>query len=66
MSDYPRFYPDQVVPPERFGDRTDQLRQIEYTLQAIREGRPLSKTTGFELWGGKGRVTALLGRRLVA
>ncbi|MBI4377070.1 MAG: AAA family ATPase [Elusimicrobia bacterium] len=40
MSDYPRFYPDQVVPPERFGDRTDQLRQIEYTLQAIREGRP--------------------------
>ncbi|MBI5243433.1 MAG: ATP-binding protein [Elusimicrobia bacterium] len=40
MLDFPRFYPDQVVPPERFGDRTDQLRQIEFTLQAIRESRP--------------------------
>ena len=40
MLDFPRFYPDQVVPPERFGDRTDQLRQIEYTLKAIQDGRP--------------------------
>ena len=40
MLDYPRFYPDQVIPPDRFGDRTEHLRQIEYTLRAIQEGRP--------------------------
>ena len=40
MLDFPRFYPDQVVPPERFGDREAQRRQTEYTLQAIKEGRP--------------------------
>lgn len=40
MLDFPRFYPDQVVPPGRFGDREAQRRQIEYTLQAIKEGRP--------------------------
>ena len=40
MLDYPCFFPDQVVPPERFGDRENQLRQIEYTLQAIKDCRP--------------------------
>lgn len=40
MSRYPRFYPDQVIPPDRFGDREDQRRQIDYTLNAIGEGRP--------------------------
>lgn len=40
MLDFPKFYPDQVVPPERFGDREAQRRQIEHTLQAVKEGRP--------------------------
>ena len=40
MFEYPRFYPDQVVPPDRFGDRENQLRQIDHTLQAVKERRP--------------------------
>ena len=40
MLDYPRFYPDQVVPPDRFDDRESQRRQIEHTLEAIKECRP--------------------------
>ncbi|MBI2119950.1 MAG: ATP-binding protein [Elusimicrobia bacterium] len=40
MLEFPRFYPDQVVPSNRFGDRESQRRQIEYTLDAIKECRP--------------------------
>ena len=40
MSEYPRFYPDQVVPPEQFGDRKNQILQIDYTLRAVKERRP--------------------------
>lgn len=29
MLDYPRFYPDQVVPSEKFGDRIKQIQQGE-------------------------------------
>lgn len=37
---YPRFYPDQVVPPDRFGDRENQRLQIEHTLDAIKSCHP--------------------------
>ncbi len=40
MLTFPHFFPDQVVPPERFGDREIQLKQINYTLKAVTQARP--------------------------
>ncbi len=39
MLECPLFFPDQVVPPSFFGDRKQQRRQIEETLEAINESR---------------------------
>ena len=40
MLEYPKFYPDQVVPPDKFGDRRTQIEQVKFTLEAIKDSRP--------------------------
>lgn len=58
MLDFPKFYPDQIVPPERFGDRESQINQIGYTLDAILESRPRGAMISGERGIGKTSMLA--------